>query len=341
MALGQGGFKLVVVEIKFHVIFIFFIKKIIFYKQSNNKENNMTNVNQKNEIKLQSQTKTSIKQKIDLIVAGTVDHQKLSIEGMVDIYNAFKNKLIPTTPKQETNTALIDYFKKDVMQNVIGATWEFFTKSNINKKDLEKMNSEDRTKAEENKIYKMGSLKGRAFLNFCKGGYTLYFLDGLYRNQPDKNGQLLIKMDAVKKLKNKKQQSFWDSKINNVEYAMFSYNDMIRAYLTLFGVGKGSKNNSKSFLLITDLINHINGFDDVHKFFDSDFDIFLPDELKGNKSKVFQLIDLLLNITSERAEKHTKQGNKRKYDVVSEKLFVEYKQIKSIYDNYEPEKKAI
>jgi len=301
----------------------------------------MTNVNQKNEIKLQSQTKTSIKQKIDLIVAGTVDHQKLSIEGMVDIYNAFKNKLIPTTPKQETNTALIDYFKKDVMQNVIGATWEFFTKSNINKKDLEKMNSEDRTKAEENKIYKMGSLKGRAFLNFCKGGYTLYFLDGLYRNQPDKNGQLLIKMDAVKKLKNKKQQSFWDSKINNVEYAMFSYNDMIRAYLTLFGVGKGSKNNSKSFLLITDLINHINGFDDVHKFFDSDFDIFLPDELKGNKSKVFQLIDLLLNITSERAEKHTKQGNKRKYDVVSEKLFVEYKQIKSIYDNYEPEKKAI
>ena len=49
----------------------------------------MTNVNQKNEIKLQSHTKTSIKQKIDLIVAGTVDHQKLSIEGMVDIFNAF------------------------------------------------------------------------------------------------------------------------------------------------------------------------------------------------------------------------------------------------------------
>ena len=51
----------------------------------------MNNVNQKNEIKLQSHTKTSIKQKIDLIVAGTVDHQKLSIEGMVDIFNAFKN----------------------------------------------------------------------------------------------------------------------------------------------------------------------------------------------------------------------------------------------------------
>ena len=48
-------------------------------------------LNQKNEIKLQSHTKTSIKQKIDLIVAGTVDHQKLSIEGMVDIFNAFKN----------------------------------------------------------------------------------------------------------------------------------------------------------------------------------------------------------------------------------------------------------
>ena len=91
-------------------------------------ENNMTNVNQKNEIKFQSQTKTSIKQKIDLIVNGTVDHQKMSIEGMVDIYNAFKNKLIPTTPAQESNTPLISYFKKDVMQNVIGATLEYFTK---------------------------------------------------------------------------------------------------------------------------------------------------------------------------------------------------------------------
>ncbi len=301
----------------------------------------MNNVNQKNEIKLQSQTKTSIKQKIDLIVAGTVDHQKLSIEGMVDIYNAFKNKLIPTTPKQETNTALIDYFKKDVMQNVIGATWEFFTKSNIKKKDLEKMTSEERAKAEQNKIYKMGSLKGRTFLNFCRGGYALYYLDGLYRSQPDKNGQLLIKMDAVRKLKNKKQQSFWDSKINNVEYSMFSYNDMIRAYLTLFGVSRDSKDNSKSYLLITDLINHINSFEDINNFFDKDFDIFLPDELQGNKSKVFQIIDLLLNVTSERAEKHTKQGNKKKYDVVSEKLFVEYKQIKTSYDNYEPEKKAI
>ena len=187
----------------------------------------------------------------------------------------------------------------------------------------------------------MGSLKGRTFLNFCKGGYTLFYLDGLYRNQPDKNGQLLIKMDAVKKLKAKKQQSFWDSKINNVDYAMFSYNDMIRAYLTLFGVNRDSKDNSKSFLLITDLLNHINSFDDVNKFFDSDFDIFLPDELKGNKSKVFQLIDLLLNHMGERAEKHTKQGNKRKYDVVSEKLFVEYKQIQTKYNEYEPEKKAI
>ena len=301
----------------------------------------MNNVNQKNEIKLQSHTKTSIKQKIDLIVAGTVDHQKLSIEGMVDIFNAFKNKLIPTNPAQETNNALLTYFKKDVMQNCLGMTWDFFTKSNIKKKDLEKMNSEERTKAEENKIYKMGSLKGRTFLNFCRGGYTLYFLDGLYRSQPDKNGQLLIKMDAVRKLKNKKQQSFWDSKINNVEYSMFSYNDMIRAYLTLFGVSRDSKDNSKSYLLITDLINHINSFEDINNFFDKDFDIFLPDELQGNKSKVFQIIDLLLNVTSERAEKHTKQGNKKKYDVVSEKLFVEYKQLKTSYDNYEPEKKVI
>ena len=301
----------------------------------------MTNVNQKNEIKLQSQTKTSIKQKIDLIVNGTVDHQKMSIEGMVDIYNAFNNKLIPTTPPQETNTALISYFKKDVLENTLGITWDYFTKSTIKKKDMEKLNSQEYEKAEENKIYKIGSLKGRTFLNFCKGGYTLFYLDGLQRTTPDKNGQLLIKMEAVKKLKAKKQQAFWDSKINTVEYAMFSYNDMIRAYLTLFGVNRDSKDNSKSFLMITDLLNHINSFDDINKFFDSDFDIFMPDELKGNKSKVLQLIDLLLNITSERAEKHTKQNNKRKYDVVSEKLFVEYKQIQTIYNNYEPEKKAI
>ena len=99
--------------------------------------------------------------------------------------------------------------------------------------------------------------------------------------------------------------------------------------------------NSKSYLLITDLINHINSFEDINNLFDKDFDIFLPDELQGNKSKVFQIIDLLLNVTSERAEKHTKQGNKKKYDVVSEKLFVEYKQLKTSYDNYEPEKKVI
>ena len=150
-----------------------------------------------------------------------------------------------------------------------------------------------------------------------------------------------MEIELLRKLKNKKQQSFWDSKINNVEYSMFSYNDMIRAYLTLFGVSRGSKDNSKSWLLITDLINHINSFEDINNFFDKDFDIFLPDELNGNKSKVFQVIDLLLSITSERAEKHTKQGNKKKYDVVSQKLFVEYKQIKTSYDNYEPEKKVI
>ena len=93
--------------------------------------------------------------------------------------------------------------------------------------------------------------------------------------------------------------------------------------------------------MITELLNHINSFDDINKFHDSDYDIFLPDELKDNKSKVFQLIDLLLNHMSERAVKHTKQGNKRKYDVVSEKLFVEYKQIQTKYNNYEPQKKAI
>ena len=53
------------------------------------------------------------------------------------------------------------------------------------------------------------------------------------------------------------------------------------------------------------------------------------------------MIDLLLNYMGERAEKHTKQGNKRKYDVVSEKLFVEYKQIQTLYNNYEPDKKVI
>ena len=40
--------------------------------------------------------------------------------------------------------------------------------------------------------------------------------------------------------------------------------------------------------------------------------------------------NLLTNVMSERAEHHTKgQGNKVKYDVISERLFVEYKQLKN------------
>ena len=44
---------------------------------------------------------------------------------------------------------------------------------------------------------------------------------------------------------------------------------------------------------------------------------------------------------SERAEQHTVgQGGKNKYDVVSEKLFVEYKDLKNNIEQYEPIKKV-
>ena len=289
-----------------------------------------------------SNQKKSINDKIEKIVNGSVESQKLSIEGGVGIYNVFKNKVILTNPKEKKHTALIDYFKKDVCNGVLGQTYEYFTKSTIKKADLENMTSAEQTKAEQNKVYKVGSLKGRTFLNFCKIGYFLKDTDGLYRAEPNKNGQLLIKMSAVKKLKAEKNQSFWDSKIDNTDYALFSYNDCIRAYLTLFGVSRENQNDkSKAFNLMQDLINLINDTD-INTFMSANYDVLVSDELDQNKnSKISQTIDLLTNVMSERAEHHTKgQGNKVKYDVISERLFVEYKQLKNNVESYEPIKKA-
>lgn len=296
---------------------------------------------QKDMINFISNQKKSINDKIEKIVNGSVESQKLSIEGGVGIYNVFKNKVILTNPKEKRHTALIDYFKKDVCNGVLGQTYEYFTKSTIKKADLENMTSAEQTKAEQNKVYKVGSLKGRTFLNFCKIGYFLKDTDGLYRAEPNKNGQLLIKMEAVKKLKAEKNQSFWDSKIDNTDYALFSYNDCIRAYLTLFGVSReGANDKSKAYNLMQDLINLVNETD-IEKFMSVNYDIFVADELNNNESKISQLINLLTNVMSERAEQHTKgQGNKNKYDVISEKLFVEYKQIKNNVETYEPIKKA-
>ena len=288
-----------------------------------------------------SNQKKSINDKIEKIVNGSVESQKLSIEGGVGIYNVFKNKVILTNPKEKKHTALIDYFKKDVCNGVLGQTYEYFTKSTIKKADLENMTSAEQTKAEQNKVYKVGSLKGRTFLNFCKIGYFLKDTDGLFRAEPNKNGQLLIKMSAVKKLKAEKNQSFWDSKIDNTDYALFSYNDCIRAYLTLFGVSRENQNDkSKAFNLMQDLINLVNE-SDIEKFMSVNYDIFVADELNNNESKISQLINLLTNVIAERAEQHTKgQGNKNKYDVISEHLFTEYKKIKNNVETYEPIKKA-
>ena len=296
---------------------------------------------QKDMITFISNQKKSINDKIEKIVNGSVESQKLSIEGGVGIYNVFKNKIILTNPKEKKHTALIDYFKKDVCNGVLGQTYEYFTRSNIKKAELENMTGAEQTKAEQNKVYKVGSLKGRTFLNFCKIGYFLKDTDGLYRAEPNKNGQLLIKMSAVKKLKAEKNQSFWDSKIDNVEYALFSYNDCIRAYLTLFGVSRENQNDkSKAFNLMQDLINLVNE-SDIEKFMSVNYDIFIADELNNNESKISQLINLLTNVIAERAEQHTKgQGNKNKYDVISEHLFTEYKQIKNNVETYEPIKKV-
>ena len=289
-----------------------------------------------------SKTKNAINDKINKIVDGSIDSQKLSIEGGVGIYNVFNQNIILTNPKEKKHIALVDYFKKDVCNGVLGQTYEYFTKSTVKKADLEKMTSAEQTKAEQNKVYKVGSLKGRTFLNFCKIGYFLKDTNGLYRAEPNKNGQLLIKMDAVKKLKGRKGQSFWDSKIDNTDYALFSYNDCIRAYLTLFGISReGANDKSKAYNLMQDLINLINE-SDIEKFMSVNYDIFVADELNNNESKISQVINLLTNVIAERAEQHTKgQGNKNRYDPISEKLFVEYKQIKNNVETYEPIKKAI
>jgi len=291
-----------------------------------------------------SKTRSSLNTKIDLIIAGSIDAQKLSIEGMVEIYNALKSKIVLTSPKEKKHTALMDYFKKDVCNIVLGQSWEYFTKSNINKKDLEKLSSEEQFKANENKIYKVGTLKGRTFLNFCKGGFFLYELNALYRSVADKNGQLLIKMEAVRNLQKEKKQSFWDSKINNTDYAFFSYNDMIRAYLTLFGVVRDSKDKSPLWNMIQSLMNYINEANDEKKldaFISKNYDVFIADELNNNKTKIYQLVECLLDIYIHRTEQTTKgQGNKVKYDIISENLFVEYKKLNNDLEERSPIKKA-
>ena len=301
-------------------------------------------ISQKDRTSNISKTRSSLNTKIDLIIAGSIDAQKLSIEGMVEIYNALKSKIVLTSPKEKKHTALMDYFKKDVCNTVLGQSWEYFTKSNMNKKDLEKLSSDEQFKANENKIYKVGTLKGRTFLNFCKGGFFLYELNALYRSVADKNGQLLIKMEAVRNLQKEKKQSFWDRKINNTDYAFFSYNDMIRAYLTLFGVVRDSKDKSPLWNMIQSLMNYINEANDEKKlesFISKNYDVFIADELNNNKTKIFQLIESLLDIYIHRTEQTTKgQGNKVKYDIISENLFVEYKKLNNDLEERSPIKKA-
>jgi len=291
-----------------------------------------------------SKTRSSLNTKIDLIIAGSIDAQKLSIEGMVEIYNALKSKIVLTSPKEKKHTALMDYFKKDVCNTVLGQSWEYFTKSNISKKDMVKLSSEEQFRANENKIYKVGTLKGRTFLNFCKGGFFLYELNALYRSVADKNGQLLIKMEAVRNLQKEKKQSFWESKINNTDYAFFSYNDMIRAYLTLFGVVRDSKDKSPLWNMIQSLMNYINEANDEKKldaFISKNYDVFIADELNNNKTKIYQLVECLLDIYIHRTEQTTKgQGNKVKYDIISENLFVEYKKLNNDLEERSPIKKA-
>ena len=310
--------------------------KKFFFQGRYKKENIMTKPKTQKEItSVISKTKSALLLKIEQIANGQVDSQKISIQGMVDIFNSYQNDMIKTDPKEKKHIAIIDYFKKDVCGQLLGMTWEFFTKSKVKKEDLEKMSSEDRARADQNKIYKVGTLKGRTFLNFCKGAFFLKELNALYRPEPNKNGQLLIKMEAVRKLKKAKQQSFWDSKIDNTEYALFSYNDMIRAYLTLFGVDReNTKDKSKLYNLMQDMINYING-SDHEKIVSESFDVFLPDELNQNKTKFLQLVEVLIPFYSFRAEQKI---NGKNYDVISEKLFTEYKAIKVEVDEQAPQK---
>ena len=298
-------------------------------------------VSQKDLTTLLSKTKSSLNIKIDEIVSGVVDAQKSSIDGMLLINNAFQKNLIGHLPTDTTHAGLTKYFKETVCSDLLGKTWDFFTKSGVSKKDLEKMNDNDPRfkKAEEEKIYKVGNLKGRAFLNFCKGGYTIFVLNALFKNQVDKSGRLFIKMNAVEKLYKEKNQEYWNNKFDSTDmtgYSKFSYNDMIRAYLTMFGVIRESDNNSKLYNLLLQVINECS--EDFEKIILKSYqDCFISNESFSNKTIIYKAIEKLTDIYVGRAEHSTVgQGGKKHFDDVAKNLGSEYEKMLTEIDGNAP-----
>ena len=284
-----------------------------------------------------SKLRPQIDLKINEIVSGDVDKEKKSIEGGLLIYTAFKSGIINLFPDGRTDKDLMKYFKSTLVSTVVGQSWEFFTKPSLKKVEIEKLPVDQAEIETEKKIYKVGTKKGRAFINFARIGWTLFQLDMLYKNATDKSGRLYIKLDAVEKLFNRRQQSFWKLKLDSQDdYSKFTFQDMLRAYSTMFGTPRQSKDNSKLFNLLVEIINEC-GQDFEKVILDKYQDCFIAKPVFQNRTPIYRAIEQLSNLLVGRAEKTTVgQGGKEIHDTVSLNLVKEYDQLTNELDGNSP-----
>jgi len=286
-----------------------------------------------------SKIRSAINLKINEIVAGDVNKEKKTIEGGLDVYSALKNNLIATSqmPSGRTDRDLTKWFKTTLIGILSGQSWEFFTKPVMKKTDLEKLPVDQAEEETEKKLYKVGTKKGRAFINFARIGWTAFTLDMLYKNVTDKSGRLYIKLDAVETLFKKKQQSFWKLKLDSQDdYSKFTFQDMLRAYSTMFGKKRTSKSNSKLYNLLLEVINECSQDFEEH-ILKNYQDVFIPSATFQNKTPIYSAIEKLSDIMVGRAEwTTTGQGGKDISDKVSLDLVKEFDQIQNMLDGNTP-----
>ena len=286
-----------------------------------------------------SKVRSAINLKINEIVAGDVNKEKKTIEGGLDVYSALKNKLIAESqlPSGRTDKDLTKWFKTTLIGILSGQSWEFFTKPVIKKADLEKLPVDQAEQETEKKLYKVGTKKGRAFINFARIGWTAFTLDMLYKNVTDKSGRLYIKLDAVETLFKKRQQSFWKLKLDSQDdYSKFTFQDMLRAYSTMFGKKRTSKSNSKLYNLLLEIINECSQDFEEH-ILKNYQDVFIPAATFQGKSPIYSAIEKLSDIMVGRAEwTTTGQGGKNISDKVSLDLEKEFTKLQTALDENMP-----
>ena len=296
-------------------------------------------VSQKELIAQLSKVRSAINLKINEIVAGDVNKEKKTIEGGLDVYSALKNNLIAESqmPSGRTDKDLAKWFKTVLIGTLAGQSWEFFTKPVMKKTDLEKLPVDQAEKETEKQLYKVGTKKGRAFINFARIGWTAFTLDMLYKNVTDKSGRLYIKLDAVETLFKKKQQSFWKLKLDSQDdYSKFTFQDMLRAYSTMFGKKRTSRSNSKLYNLILEIVNECSQDFEEH-ILKNYQDCFVPSATFQNKSAIYYAIEKLSDIMVGRAEwTTTGKGGKDISDKVSLDLVKEYDQMQNALDGNVP-----